>query len=91
MRTSTTLPNNALSPPEAESDRFITQNLYQGAFCLCRGLKLVGKRFDGKKASVVFEGKAAQTTAMAFYNGAEVQAKAYSDAYRSLKDYIFER
>lgn len=72
-------------------DRFITQNLYLGSFCLCQGLKLAGKLIDGKKASIVFEGEAAEKKAMAFYNGARVEAKAYSDAYRSLKDYVFER
>lgn len=72
-------------------DRFVSQNLYQGAFCLCQGLKLSGKINDGKKVTIIFEGKAAQEKAMAFYNGARVEAKSYSDAYRSLKDYVFER
>ena len=72
------------------ADRFTTQNLYLASFCLCRGLKIVGKLLEGKKVSVIFQGDAAQEKAMGFYNGGLVEAKAYSDNYRSLKDYVFE-
>jgi len=70
---------------------FETQNLYQGAYCLCRGFTLVGKKREGAKILVTFKGKNAQTEAMRFYNGAKVEAKALTDAYRTLKDYVFER
>jgi hypothetical protein len=72
-------------------DQFVTQNLYLGSFCLCQGLKLVGKSLEGKKISIVFEGNAAKERAMAFYSGAVVEAKTFSDAYRSLKDFVFEK
>lgn len=67
------------------------QSLYEGAYLLCRGFKLAGKRDGGKKVTVVFEGKNVQKEALEFYNGGKVEAKALTDAYRSLKDYIFER
>ena len=73
-------------------DVFVTQNLYQGAYCLCRGFKLAGKQREGAKVLVAFEGKNVKEEALKFYNGgAKVEAKAYSDAYRTLKDYVFER
>ena len=68
-----------------------TQNLYEGAFCLCRGFKLAGKERNGNKVVILFEGQDVREEALKFYNGARVEAKAYSDAYRTLKDYIFER
>ena len=70
---------------------YSTQNLYEAAFCLCRGLKLAGKERQGNKITVQFQGASAKEEALKFYNGAKVEAKAYSDAYRTLKDYVFER
>ena len=73
------------------NDQYSTQNLYEAAFCLCRGLKLAGKERQGSKVIVVFQGAKAKEEALKFYNGAKIEAKAYSDAYRTLKDYVFER
>lgn len=70
---------------------YSTQNLYEAAFCLCKGFKLIGKERQGNKVVVLFEGENVQQEALKFYNGAKVAAKAYSDAYRTLKDYVFER
>lgn len=72
-------------------EHYSTQNLYEAAFCLCKGLKLAGKQRQGQKVVAMFEGKNVREEALKFYNGAKVEAKAYSDAYRTLKDYIFER
>lgn len=68
-----------------------TRNLYEAAYCLCRGFKLAGKERRGSKVVVFFTGKDIQKEALGFYNGAVVEAKALTDAYRTLKDYIFER
>ena len=68
-----------------------TESIYQGAFCLCRGMKLVGKGKSGNKFTILFEGKDSHIEAMKFYNGAKVEAKAYSDNLRSLKDFLFQR
>ena len=70
---------------------YATQNLYEGSFLLCRGFRLSGKRKDGKKVLVFFQGEGVQDEALKFYNGGKVEAKAYADAYRSLKDFVFER
>lgn len=68
-----------------------TQNLYEAAYCLTRGMKLRGKERNGSKVTIFLEGKDAHTEAMKFYNGAKVEAKGYSDNYRTLKDFVFER
>lgn len=75
----------------SNSSVYATQNLYEAAFCLCKGFKLVGKRQQGNKVVVLFEGSEVCEAALTYYNGATVEAKAYSDSYRTLKDYIFER
>lgn len=75
--------------PQQETVRL--QNIYQAAYCMCRGLKVAGLDRSASKVTIIFAGKDAQTKALEFYNGARVEAKAYSDSYRSLKDLIFER
>ena len=75
----------------ADADQYSSQNLYEGAYLLCRGFKLSGKRQQGQKVVVLFEGNDVRTEALKFYNGGKVEAKALTDAYRTLKDYVFER
>ncbi len=70
---------------------YSSQNLYEGAYLLCRGFKLAGKKQNGQKVLVLFEGDHVQQEALKFYNGGKVEAKALTDAYRTLKDYVFER
>ena len=70
---------------------YATQNLYEAAFLLCKGFNLAGKRREGSKVIVMFQGAEASTAALKYYNGAKVEAKAFTDAYRTLKDYVFER
>ena len=79
------------SNPSQVSEVFRTQNLYQAAFCLCQGYRILGTEQDGNKISVIFEGENIRKNALKFYNGGRVEAKAYSNAYRSLKDMVFQR
>lgn len=72
-------------------DLVSTQNLYEGSFLFCRGFKLAGKKRDGAKVTLYFSGKNVREESLKYYNGGKVEAKAYSDSYRSLKDFIFER
>lgn len=73
------------------SKNYSTQNIYEAAYLLSKGFKLIGKEKQSRKFSLLFEGEEAGKEATSFYNGALVKAKVYSDAYRTLKDYIFER
>jgi len=49
---------------------------------------LIGKDKQTRKVSLIFEGSNVVEEAARFYNGALIKAKAYSDSYRTLKDYI---
>lgn len=69
-----------------------TQNLYEGAFLLARGFNLAGKEQDKNKVTILFEHESEiNKESMRFYNGASIEAKKYSDCYRTLKDYIFTK
>ncbi len=70
---------------------YSTQNLCEAAFCLCKRFKLAGKARQGSKIVVSFDGVNVREEALKYYNGAKVEAKAFTNAYRTLKDYVFER
>lgn len=73
-------------------DVYKTQNLYEGAYLLAKGYALAGKEKTGNKVTVLFnDTEDIRKAALDFYNGAEVGAKDLFDAYRTLKDYVFER
>jgi len=73
------------------TDIHSTQNLYEAAYILAKGFKLSGKERTPHKTVLLFEGEDVAQESINFYNGGLIQAKAFSDAYRTLKDYIFER
>jgi len=69
-----------------------TQNLYEAAFLRARGFKLAGKERFGKKVTVIFAPDPnINGVVMEFYNGGHVEGWAFVEAYRSLKDMVFER
>ena len=73
-------------------DKYSTQNLYEAAFLMARGCELMGKESLGQKVNVLFKNaKEVQREALNFYNSGIVEAKKYSDCYRTLKDYVFSR
>ena len=73
-----------------KSDKHITHNLYEAAYLMAKGFDLVGKTQEGRKVVVGFSGEGVQKASLDFYNGGKIGAKAYSDSYRTLKDYVFE-
>ena len=75
----------------SRSNYHTTQNLYEASYLLAKGFKLTGKDAQESKTTLFFEGEGVEQEALRYYNGGSVKAKAYSDAYRTLKDYIFER
>ena len=68
-----------------------TESLYEASFCLSKGHKLAGKEKQGDKYVVYLEGKDPHLAVMDYYNGGKVEARKLFDAYRSLKDYVFQR
>ena len=81
------MPDDNKSPDKV----YATQNLYEAAYCLSIGLTLTGRRIDGIKTIIIFEGENAQKRALGYYNGAEMEAKKLMDNYRTIKDYVFQR
>ena len=73
-------------------DYYRVQNLYEASFLLARGFPLAGKEQSGGKITVLFmDSEEIRKEALGYYNGSKVSAKEYSDAYRSLKDFIFQK
>ena len=72
-------------------ETFETQSLYQGAWCLCAGLKLIGTKRDDRKVTLIFQGKDAEKRACEFFNGAKADVQMVFSHYRSLKDTVFLR
>ena len=69
-----------------------TQNLYEASYLLAKGFNLAGKEKVGNKVTILFkDSEKIKEEAMGFYNGAKVGAKEYSDSYRTLKDFVFDR
>ena len=69
-----------------------TPNLYEASFLLAKDFSLAGKERVGNKVIILFEdSEQIRKAALDYYNGANIRAKEYSDAYRTLKDYIFDK
>ena len=75
----------------ASYETFSTQNLYQAAYCMTCGFKIVGTEREGNRVSVIFQGNGIKAKALNFYNGEKVEAKAVFDAYRTIKDMVFQK
>lgn len=67
-------------------ETYWTENLFEAAFCLYKGLELVNKERIGKKTRVYFFGPSAKQTALSYYKS---EAKKMMDAYRTVKDYVW--
>ena len=72
---------------------YSTQSLYESAYLLSRGFKLISKDSTGHKSTLLFEDSPQLKQAvMDFYNGRGTAcAKSLFDSYRSLKDMVFQR
>jgi hypothetical protein len=68
-----------------------TANLYEASFLIARGFQINGvDRDNGRKAIFRLEGVQIEDAVRDYYNGGKVSGKAMTDAYRMLKDRIFE-
>ena len=73
---------------------FPTTHIFCAAYLLCLGYRLDHIDRDyGSKVMMHFEGDDAEQEAMNFFNGTakKIDPKKYSEAYRSAKDFLFER
>ncbi|MDD3375158.1 MAG: DUF5659 domain-containing protein [Candidatus Omnitrophica bacterium] len=70
---------------------YCTANIYEAAYLLTVGFQLAGKQRNGAK--IVLEFKASQKLideSLKFYNGGRVDARAFSEAFKNIKNFIFE-
>jgi len=76
-----------------EKDRFQTKDMYEAAFLYARRLKLSKLERAGSSFWFVFESKrdAEKLSDSYWAREADVNAKAYADSIRTLKDMIFSR
>ena len=74
-----------------DSQVYETENLYEASYLLCRGFKLAGKRREGNKFVVLIEGKNVEQESLKYYHNEPSGSKMLFDAYRSLKDFVFQR
>ena len=78
------------SPPP--NNHYRTQSLYEASYLLAKGFPLAGKEGVGSKVTILFkDDPKIKDEALSFYNGAKIEAKSFSDCYRTLKDFVFER
>ncbi len=69
-----------------------TQNLYEASYLLAKGHHLSGTESKSFKITLLFaDSELVRKDALGYYNGGMIGAKAYSDAYRTLKDLVFQR
>ena len=68
-----------------------TPNLYEASFLIARGFKINDVEKDaGRKAILYLEGEGIEDAIRDYYNGGLVSGKAMTDAYRMIKDRVFE-
>lgn len=69
-----------------------TQSLYEASYLLAKGFSLAGKEGTGNKITILFkDAPKIRDEVLNFYNKAKIEAKSYSDCFRTLKDFVFER
>ena len=66
-----------------------TTNLNEAAFIISQGIRLAGKELKGSKVVLLFAGDEARNLGLEFYNDGVVKAKSFSEALRSIRDYVF--
>jgi hypothetical protein len=76
-----------------ENSVYKCKNLFECSYLMTRGFGLIGKeRIDDKVMLIFKDSEEIQEAILKFYNSeGAVSAKKFSDTYRSLKDFIFER
>lgn len=69
-----------------------TQSLWESAYLISKGFDLAGKDTSGQKVTILFKREPnIEEEVVKFYNGARIEAKKFSDAYRTIKDFVFTR
>jgi len=73
-------------------DTFQTQSLWEAAYLIAKGFNLAGKDTSSQKVTILFKCEPnIEEEVVKFYNGARIEAKKFSDGYRTIKDFVFTR
>jgi hypothetical protein len=68
-----------------------TPNLYEASFLIARGFKINDIEKDTKRKAIIYlDGEGIEDAVRDYYNGGLVSGKALTDAYRMLKDRVFD-
>jgi len=74
------------------NNNFSTQSLYEASYLMAKGFSLAGKDTSSQKVTILFKREPnIEEEVVKFYNGARIEAKKFSDAYRTIKDFVFTR
>jgi hypothetical protein len=73
------------------SKHYSTTNIYEASFLIARGFSIEDiQKGHGRKAAVLLAGEEIGEAVRDYYNGGSVSGKAMTDAYRMIKDRLFE-
>lgn len=78
---------------EAEESRFeyLSENLYESSYLVAKNFKILGFIKQGRKVAVRFlRSPDLEKTSLNYFNGGMVSAIKFTDAYRRLKDAVFQ-
>jgi len=70
-------------------ETYETDNFYEAAYLKCVGLELLGKTRKHNKTYLIFKGEDADQLVRDYYNGATVEANAFVNCHRDIKEYGF--
>ena len=70
---------------------YCTTNIYEASYLLATGFRLAGKQKNGARIALEFKASKKLTEeSLKFYNGGRVDARAFSEAFKNIKNFIFE-
>lgn len=76
---------------EVEQIEYLTENLYETSYLIAKNFKVLGFNRHGRKVAVRFlKTPQLEKATLGYFNGAEVAAIKFTDAYRRLKDSVFQ-
>ncbi|GEM_PF-4778639 len=77
-----------------EQSRFeyFSENLYESSFLIAKNFKVLGFIKQSRKVAVRFlKSPELEKASLAYFNGGSVSAIKFTDAYRRLKDAVFQQ
>lgn len=80
-----------ISANEQPRVEYLSENLYEASYLIAKNFKVLGFIKQGRKVVVRFlRSPALEKTSLNYFNGGTVSAIKFTDAYRRLKDAVFQ-